>query len=380
MPTLSSWVYQYETPEAQPGFDDSSWTAASKTSSNSSTPIPPGQPDLFADDYGFHHGDVWYRGTYSGASAATSVNISYRAGGVGMIEAWLDGTFLGSNRLPTPGIYSTSPAESATATFTFSAALQTDGTHELSVVVRMMGHSEDGNSNNANKAARGLTAVTLTGAPSAPISWKIQGNEGGENITDTVRGPMNNGGLYGERAGWYLPGYPDGNWAPVTLPYSDTQPGVAWYRTTFTLNEPAGADASLGLTINDVATKAYRATIFLNGWNMGQYINNVGPQHTFVLPNGILHTGIGPPAFKGFAASPSVPACGTNWVTRVGGSSSPPAGPLPDYLGVIVSSSVSQTGAAVSGDTTGIVVVKTDPGYGPLPTEHGTGTVVATAR
>jgi hypothetical protein len=36
-------------------------------------------------------------------------------------------------------------------------------------------------------------------------------------------------------------------------------------------------------------------------------------------------------------------------------------------------------GATVSGDTTGIVVVKTDPGYGPLPTEHGTGTVVASA-
>ncbi len=26
----------------------------------------------------------------------------------------------------------------------------------------------------------------------------------------------------------------------------------------------------------------------LNGWNLGQYVNNVGPQHTFVLPNGIL--------------------------------------------------------------------------------------------
>jgi beta-galactosidase GanA len=565
LPTLSNWVYQYETPEAQPGFDDSSWAVANKTSSFSSTPIPPGQPDLFADDYGFHHGDVWYRGTYSGAAAATGVNISYRAGGVGMVEAWLDGTFLGSNQLPTPAVYSTSPVESATAAFSIPAALQTGGPHELSVLVRMMGHSEDGGANNANKAARGLTAVTLTGAPSTTISWKVQGNEGGENITDTVRGPMNNGGLYGERAGWYLPGYPDGNWAPVTLPYSDPQPGVAWYRTTFTLNEPAGADASLGLTINDVATKAYRATIFLNGWNMGQYINNVGPQHTFVLPNGILHTGIGDdgtntlaiavitnnsgggptggglgtvslanlgtvaggvsvtdvdspgyaaptasaatitpqvgtqfsgsighltvpadsrgtafaatvdwgdgtssaaalvpdgdgydvrgthtystdgsypvnvtvtdsadqetlatatgrafayefapgggtfvvgdqsatgpvlfwgdtwwtsnalsggtavPAFKGFAASPPVPACGTNWVTRVGGSSSPPAGPLPDYLGVIVSSSVSQSGAALSGDTTGIVVVKTDPGYGPLPTEHGTGTVVATA-
>ena len=40
------------------------------------------------------------------------------------------------------------------------------------------------------------------------VTWKIQGNQGGEDIADPVRGPVNNGGLYGERAGWYLPGYP----------------------------------------------------------------------------------------------------------------------------------------------------------------------------
>jgi hypothetical protein len=33
----------------------------------------------------------------------------------------------------------------------------------------------------------------------------------------------------------------------------------------------------------------YRVLIFLNGWNLGQYIGNVGPQHTFVLPTGILN-------------------------------------------------------------------------------------------
>src|SRR5260370_1419058 len=149
-----------------------------------------------------------------------------------MIEAWLDGTFLGSNQLPTPAVYSTSPVESATATFSIPAALQTGGTHELSVVVRMMGHSEDGGANNANKAARGLTAATLTGAASTPISWKIQGNEGGENITDTVRGPMNNGGLYGERAGGNLPSYPCGHWRPGSRPYRLSQTGVASDRAT----------------------------------------------------------------------------------------------------------------------------------------------------
>ena len=51
---------------------------------------------------------------------------------------------------------------------------------------------------------------------------------------------------------------------------------------------PPGVDASLGLTITDTPTKSYRAQIFLNGWNVGQYINNVGPQTTFVLPTGLL--------------------------------------------------------------------------------------------
>ena len=53
-----------------------------------------------------------------------------------------------------------------------------------------------------------------------------------------------------------------------------------------------GDDASLGLTIGDPAAPRsgghYRVLIFLNGWNMGQYIADVGPQHTFVLPTGIL--------------------------------------------------------------------------------------------
>ena len=28
--------------------------------------------------------------------------------------------------------------------------------------------------------------------------------------------------------------------------------------------------------------------IFVNGWNLGQYVNDVGPQRVFVLPQGIL--------------------------------------------------------------------------------------------
>jgi hypothetical protein len=243
---------------------------------------------LFADDYGFHNGNVWYRGSYSGAGSATQVNLSFQTGSVGLLEAWLDGQYLGASQTQVPpSNLATTATWAQTATFNIPPGLQTDGPHKLAVLVNMMGHEEDGGANDAFKNARGLTAATFNGA-SAPISWKIQGNQGGEDITDTVRGFVNESGLYGENAGWSLEGYPDSSWAPVTLPASDPNPGVAWYRTTFDLDVPQGTDASLGLNITDTATKAYRASIYVNGWNMGQYINDVGPQHTFVLPTGIL--------------------------------------------------------------------------------------------
>jgi hypothetical protein len=81
----------------------------------------------------------------------------------------------------------------------------------------------------------------------------------------------------------------DAQWADVSLPNNDPRPGVSWDRSAFPLNVPAGVDASLGLTISDQASKSYRAQIFLNGWNVGQYVNGVGPQSTFVLPAGLLN-------------------------------------------------------------------------------------------
>jgi beta-galactosidase GanA len=295
LPDLSSatWRSAPGSPEADPAFDDSSWASADKTQTNSTTPPPAGQPVLTADDYGFHHGDVWYRGRYSGAASARTVSLRYGGGGAGMLQAWLDGQYLGQNVLPT-GV--SSPPTTGTATFAIPASLQTAGPHEISVMVRDDSHNEDGGINDAQKEGRGLISVAMadgSAAPvTAPISWKIQGDQGGEDITDPVRGPVNNGGLYGERAGWSEPGYPDHRWTGATVPASSPSPGTTWYRTTFRLHIPQDDDASLGLTIGDPSvprsTANYRALIFVNGWNMGQYIANVGPQHTFVVPNGVL--------------------------------------------------------------------------------------------
>jgi len=288
LPELTGWKVRTESPEASPSFDDSSWAVADKTASNSKTAVPSGQKVLFSDDYGFHNGIVWYRGTYSDATSATQVKLAFQTGTVGLLQAWLDGQYLGYSQTAVPtSAQATTATWAQTATFNIPAALQTAGPHKLAVMVDMMGHEEDGGANDAFKNARGLTSATFTGS-TAPISWKLQGNQGGEDIVDTVRGFVNESGLYGQRAGWHLAGYPDSGWSSASLP-ADSQPaGTSWYRTSFDLDTPAGSDASLGLSITDPASKLYRAEIFVNGWNMGQYINDVGPQHTFVLPSGIL--------------------------------------------------------------------------------------------
>ena len=84
-----------------------------------------------------------------------------------------------------------------------------------------------------------------------------------------------------------------------------------------------------------------------------------------------------PTAFKGFAMNPATPSCGTTWSTDPANSAPPPQGPLPEYMGVLVTSSASQSGQQISGSTTHIVVMKTAPGYDARLGIPGTGTVVA---
>jgi beta-galactosidase GanA len=276
LPALTHWVHAAESPEARPGFDDSTWRVADHLTSTSTT-TPATVPVLFADDYGFHHGDVWYRGRFRAGGAETGVNLSAITGRAGVFSAWLNGVFLGSST-------------SGSGRLAFPAgALRPGSDNVLSVLVQNQGHNEDYNSGDSHKEARGLIGATLIGAPLGAITWRLQGNRGGETPVDPVRGLMNNGGLTGERSGWSLPGFPDRSWTPVSLPATDTTAGVSWYRTTTRLNLPRGTDTSVGLRIDDDPGRHYRAEIFVNGWQLGRYINDVGPQHSFPIPNGILN-------------------------------------------------------------------------------------------
>lgn len=91
-----------------------------------------------------------------------------------------------------------------------------------------------------------------------------------------------------------------------------------------------------------------------------------------------LGGGPAPSSFKGFAANVPAARCGAAWSTDPGNSSPPPAGPLPAYMAVIVTSAAAQSGSQIGGTIASIVIVETNSGYAGDPGHAGTGTFVTT--
>lgn len=279
LPTLSGWRFSAEAPETQPGFSDSDWTLADHPVSNASSPST---PVLYASDYGYQHGFTWYRGHFTGTGSETGIKLT--ADGIaptGAFSVWLNGAFLGSGTAAGP----------ATQTFTFPAgAVQSGSDNVIAVLVENTGNPEG-----PSGQKTGLYSASLVGSP-APVTWRLMGSAGGTALQDPVRGVMNAAGLYGSNHGWALPGYPDTSWQPVTLPDSwssrGVPPGIGWYRTTFSLDLPQQGyvpiDVQVGGPGPGAGSADYRAFIYVNGWLIGRYVNNLGPQHQFYVPAGIL--------------------------------------------------------------------------------------------
>ncbi|MDI3408969.1 glycoside hydrolase family 35 protein [Streptomyces cavernicola] len=277
LPGLEDWRSHDSDPERLADYDDSAWTEADKTSADNPQ-HGPGEVQgvvLDTDEYGFHEGDTWYRGRYTPDAASESVTVHAKTGTAGHAMVWLNGHYLGRQG-------------DGTAVHAVPDGIAEAGEPAvLSVLVRNMGHYEDWSSDGRSKTGRGLADVDIPG--SGKVSWRIQGAAGGPVPVDTARGIYNNGGLYGERRGWHLPGAPDSSWNS-TRSFKSERAGVRFYRTTAQLNLPEGQDTAIGLRIGDDSARRdpYRVQIFVNGWNTGQYVNNVGPQKEFVIPSGFL--------------------------------------------------------------------------------------------
>lgn len=91
------------------------------------------------------------------------------------------------------------------------------------------------------------------------------------SFPDKVRGVLNEGGLFGERQGWHLPGFDTSNWTKRSLSdgFPSTRSGIGFFVTTFDLSISTGKDVNMSFQFGE-EKQPYRALLFVNGWHFGK--------------------------------------------------------------------------------------------------------------
>ncbi|KAF9451821.1 glycoside hydrolase family 35 protein [Macrolepiota fuliginosa MF-IS2] len=289
IPKLTGWKFQDSLPEVNDAsFDDSTWTLANKTTTN--IPLKPYYGDgriLYGCDYGFCENIVLWRGHFQ-STGQKSMNLSINGGEAFAASVWLNGVFLNTsfgNSTNNRHIL-----EETDDKFTIPAGALKSGDNVVTVVQDNMGLNETQSSPNSSKSPRGIRGFKLDVGTFG--AWKVQGKVGGYlGFLDKTRGVLNEGGLFGERKGWHLPGFSTAGWQQRDLSQGlpGQKAGVGFFVTTFNLNIPRDIDAMLSFNFEETFGQPYRAYLFVNGWMMGKRVGNLGPQAKFPVHEGILN-------------------------------------------------------------------------------------------
>lgn len=294
MPNLSrlAWKYIDSLPEVLPAYDDSAWLRANLTSSNNTVRALTTPTSLYGSDYGFHTGNLLFRGRFMAAGIEKTLRIETQGGTAYAASVFLDRTLLGSF----PG---TSVQANSNLTFALPPLI-TGQECILTVLLDTMGLDQDFVvGSDTNKTPRGILNYALSGRAQSAIRWKLSGNLGGEHYRDRARGPLNEGGLSTERHGYHLPRPPSANWEARTPADGIAHVGVGFFTASFALHIPTeyvDQRVRYDIPMSFVFTNAtrngapvkYRAQLYVNGYHFGKYVNNIGPQTAFPVPEGIL--------------------------------------------------------------------------------------------
>ncbi|KAG6896614.1 hypothetical protein C0992_007082 [Termitomyces sp. T32_za158] len=252
-------------PEIKDNYSDVKWTVANHTTTVNPTP-PTTHVVLFAGDYGYHTGNILWRGRFNATGAETAFSVHVQGGSAFGFSTWLDSTCIGS--WEGDAAYS-----EYTGTFLFPSLLKEGSAHVLTIHQDHMGLEEDWwAAGDGFKTPRGILNYTFFGTSIPTVSvWKVTGNLGGESFSDRTRGGLNEGGLYGERQGWHLPGFDDASWA-IGKPTTGISTAGRVGRTTFDLNITEGVDYPLALVVDESTVNPHvRCQFYVNGYNFGKY-------------------------------------------------------------------------------------------------------------
>ena len=290
VPDLKSigWKVLDSLPEVQDKYDDSLWTSASLTHSNNTARNLTTPTSLYASDYGYNTGNLLFRGHFTATGKESSLYLSTQGGSAFGHSVWLNSEFVGS-------FYGADKYENYNSTYTLPKT--TSGKkYVITVLIDNNGLDENGQAASSEmKNPRGILDYSLSGHDKEDVTWKLTGNLHGEDYEDRARGPLNEGGLYAERQGYHLPSAPTSSWKSSKSGPAEGIPsaGVAFYATTFDLDFPQGYDIPLSFSFRNSSTNtsettpSYRSQIYVNGYQFGKYIHNIGPQDVFPVPEGI---------------------------------------------------------------------------------------------
>ncbi|CZR68512.1 related beta-galactosidase E [Phialocephala subalpina] len=301
LPDFSSldWKYIDSLPEIQTGYDDSNWTLCSQNFSNMARPLTTAT-SLYAGDYEYYTGSLEYRGHFVANGNETIFQIVTQGGDGYGHSIWLNDTFIGSW---------TGTGSDANHNGTYTIGSLVEGSrYVITVLIDHMGLEEESFVSDPTaapqtqgsyyfapfKTPRGILDYSLDGHTSqTDVTWKMTGNLGGVHYQDLARGPMNEGSMFAERQGYHLPGAPTSTWESRSPLQGIDAAGVGFFATEFELDVPSGYDVPMSFVFGNVTTgngtAAFRCQIFVNGYQFGKYVNNIGPQTVYPVPQGVLN-------------------------------------------------------------------------------------------
>ncbi len=164
-----------------------------------------------------------------------------------------------------------------------------------------------------------------------------------------------------------------------TVTGTHTYAQLGFYTVTTQISDAGGSKTSATtIVLTFAAPPSGNFAVGSANAKQGATVNFWGPQWWKNNPGGGSSA---PAAFKGYVTAPAGPTgCATpaTIFAAPGDSGNPPAS-VPAFMAVLVTNpaQVTQSGATISGPVTGVVVVQTNPGYGPAVGAAGTGTVIA---
>ncbi len=254
LPRLERWRFADASPQLAAGYDDSSWTALPRRA------VELGE--LHLDALGLHWGFVWYRGRFAGRLDRLVLDARH------CFAVWINGRLVAAgDQLRNPLGVGADGARAARVSLR-DAVFSESGENLIVILVESLGHNKAFADDGGNP--RGVVSLD-TGATRVRWRWRgglVRGERGLTPIVDFA-------GV--ERA----------HEAEVVLPHgwAGAPEGVGLYETTFRLEGIDPKHTGLALALDPGRGKA---NLYLNGFLIGRYWPERGPQRRFLLPWGVL--------------------------------------------------------------------------------------------